>query len=261
MCLLVFAWQPEAEHPLVVAANRDERLDRPACSLCVLRDRAPRILGGRDELAGGTWLATNENGVVVGLTNSPSPGGRDTTKRSRGELPLIVAAAPAAADGVASLCRMVEPGQYNPAWLLAGDRKSLFYVELAADRAPVVRQLAPGVHVLENVALDQPSLKVDRVRSRLAVARTAGGSLPDALLHVLTDHTLPPGAGNDSMVGGDVIRRTATLACCVHTDDYGTRSAAMVVVPEAAEAMPEMLVADGPPCTTPFVDATSLWGR
>ena len=171
MCLLVFAWQPEAEHPLVVAANRDERLDRPACSLCVLRDRAPRILGGRDELAGGTWLATNENGVVVGLTNSPSPGGRDTTKRSRGELPLIVAAAPAAADGVASLCRMVEPGQYNPAWLLAGDRQSLFYVELAADRAPVVRQLAPGVHVLENVALDQPSLKVDRVRSRLAVAR------------------------------------------------------------------------------------------
>ena len=259
MCLLIFAWQPEAELPLVVAANRDERLDRPASSLCVLRDTAPRILGGRDDLAGGTWLATNDKGVVVGLTNSPSPGGRDTTKRSRGELPLMVATASRAADGVASLCRTVEPGQYNPAWLLAGDRESLFYVELASDRAPAVRELAPGVHVLENVALDQPSLKVDLVRSRLAAAASVGRSLPDAALEVLSDHSLPSGADAESMASGDVIRRTATLACCVHTDDYGTRSAAVVSVPRAADALPEMLVADGPPCTTPFVAATPLW--
>ncbi len=261
MCLLVFAWQPEAENPLVVAANRDERLDRPACSIGVLRDAAPRILGGRDYLAGGTWLATNENGVVAGLTNRPSPGGRDTTKRSRGELPLMVAAATSAAEGVASLCRTVEPGQYNPAWLLAGDRQSLFYVEVAADRAPVVHQLAPGLHVLENVALDQPSVKVDRVRSHLATAQSAGASLPVALRQVLADHTLPPGADSESVAVGEVIRRTATLACCVHTDDYGTRSAAMVAVPRAADAAPEMLVADGPPCAAAFREATSLWSH
>jgi uncharacterized protein with NRDE domain len=259
MCLLIFAWQPEAEHPLVVAANRDERLDRPACSLCVLRDTAPRILGGRDDLAGGTWLATNEHGVVVGLTNSPSPGGRDATKRSRGELPLMVAAASSAADGVASLCRTVEPGQYNPAWLLAGDRRALFYVELASDRAPVVRQLAPGLHVLENVPLDQPSLKVDLVRSCMATARSAGGPLSDSVLAVLSDHTLPPGADPETTVVGDASRRAATLACCVHTDDYGTRSAAVVAVPRGADALPEMVVADGPPCTTPFVSARGLW--
>ena len=83
----MFAWKTEPGFPLVVAANRDERLDRPAHSLCVLREHAPRILGGRDDLAGGTWLAVNEHGVVAGLTNRPSPGGRDPTKRSRGELP------------------------------------------------------------------------------------------------------------------------------------------------------------------------------
>jgi uncharacterized protein with NRDE domain len=259
MCLLVFAWEPEAEHPLVVAANRDERLDRPACSLDVLRDTAPRILGGRDHMAGGTWLATNENGVVAGLTNRPAPGGRDATKRSRGELPLIVATAGHAADGVAALCDIVEPGQYNPAWLLAGDRQSLFYIELATDRAPVAHSLAPGLHVLENVGLDQPSLKVDRVRSRLAAAQSAGRPLPAALGEVLADHTLPAGADHESMAAGDVVRRAATLACCVHTDDYGTRSAAMVRVPRAVDALPEMLVADGPPCTTPFREATSLW--
>ena len=76
VCLLVFAWQTEPGYALVVAANnRDEQLDRPAHPLCVLRESNPRILGGRDDLAGGTWLAVNDHGVVAGLTNRPSPGG------------------------------------------------------------------------------------------------------------------------------------------------------------------------------------------
>ena len=92
VCLLVFVWQVETSHPLVVAANRDERLDRPALPFGVLQRGHPRMLGGRDELAGGTWLAVNEHGVVAGLTNRPAPEGRDPTKRSRGGLPLVVGA-------------------------------------------------------------------------------------------------------------------------------------------------------------------------
>jgi hypothetical protein len=45
----------------------------------------------------------------------------------------------------------------------------------------------------------------------------------------------------------------------VHTDGYGTRSATLVRVPEAATGLPQMLVADGPPCTTPFVDVSDRW--
>src|SRR3712207_7355353 len=46
------------------------------------------VLGGRDEVGGGTWLATNAAGVVAGLTNRPMRDGPDAAKRSRGELPL-----------------------------------------------------------------------------------------------------------------------------------------------------------------------------
>jgi hypothetical protein len=42
----------------------------------------------------------------------------------------------------------------------------------------------------------------------------------------------------------------------VHTDDYGTRSAVLVRVPIDPAARPEMAVADGPPCTTPFIDVS-----
>ena len=42
--------------PLVVAANRDEFYARPASGPTLLASE-PRIVGGRDLLAGGTWLA------------------------------------------------------------------------------------------------------------------------------------------------------------------------------------------------------------
>jgi uncharacterized protein with NRDE domain len=259
MCLLVFAWQPDEDHPLVVAANRDERLDRPARSACVLAEGPPRIVGGRDELAGGTWLATNEHGVVAGLTNRPSLTGRDTTKRSRGELPLLAAGQTSAAAAVAALVAAVGPDQYNPAWLLIGDRRSLFYVEIEADRKPSVEALDPGIHILENVSLGQASPKADRVRSLLRTAATAGRALEDALPEVLADHALPFGSDDDTIEVGGIVRHTATLACCVHTEEYGTRSAALVVVDRPDDALPLVRVADGPPCSAAFVDATAYW--
>ena len=267
VCLLVFAWQTEPGYPLVVAANRDERLDRPARSLVVLRPSRPRVLGGLDEIAGGTWLAVNDRGVVAGLTNRPAPGGRDLTKRSRGELPLMAAERRSADEGVSQLLSAVRPGDYNPAWLLIGDRHVLYYVELAADQAPTVRPLGPGIHVLENAALEDSSAKADRVRSLVSSARSEPGDLWAALPRVLADHTQPEAAAGPSVGDGTAPagvddpapRRQATLAACVHTDDYGTRSAALVRVPEDPAHLPEMLVADGPPCATPFVDAGSSW--
>ena len=258
MCLLVFAWQTEPGSPLIVAANRDERLDRPARSLCVLRDSEPRVLGGRDDLAGGTWLAVNEQGVVAGLTNRPSPGGRDPTKRSRGELPLIAATEWSADDGVAELSRRVRPDEYNPAWLLVGDRRSLYYVELTLDREPSVRQLGPGIHVLENAALGESSLKVDRVHALLAAASATGHSLWAALPSVLADHAVPAANGTPSGTD-DTERPPATLAACVHTDDYGTRSAALIRVRPGPDIRPDTLVADGPSCVTSFVDVGDRW--
>ena len=91
MCLLVVLSRMDSDAPLVMAANRDERSDRPALAATVLVPSGPRVLGGRDTLAGGTWLALNEHSLVTGLTNRPSPTGRDPSKRSRGELPLGLA--------------------------------------------------------------------------------------------------------------------------------------------------------------------------
>ena len=136
MCLLIAMSGVVADAPLIVAANRDERLDRPAVPMTVLRDRGPRILGGRDELAGGTWLAVNEHGVVAGLTNQPSVSGRDPSKRSRGELPLAFASYATAAEAVAAVTTTLNPADYNPCWMLVGDRSSLFFIGIAGSWLP-----------------------------------------------------------------------------------------------------------------------------
>jgi uncharacterized protein with NRDE domain len=262
VCLLIVLFQVCPDQPLVVAANRDERTERPAVAMTVLRDDGPRILGGRDELAGGTWLAVNEHGLVAGLTNRPVTGGRDESKRSRGELPLRLARWAAAQQAVDDLVAHVDPAHYNPCWFLVADRRSVYYVDLAPDDGPPVRELGAGIHVLENRPLGGPSPKVDYVTSALeGVADLDPVSRRTRLETLLADHTVPPGVepappteGEDTPAPVPV----AVHACCVHTDGYGTRSSLVVELAHGT-ARPTLRSADGPPCTAPFVDVDELW--
>jgi len=54
MCTVILLRRPGAACPLLLAANRDERLER---SWDAPAEFWPAILGGRDATAGGTWMA------------------------------------------------------------------------------------------------------------------------------------------------------------------------------------------------------------
>ena len=71
--------------PLVVAANRDEYLDRPAEGPALRQLASGRVLASRDARAGGTWLGLSETGLFAALTNRPCPE-PDPQRRSRGLL-------------------------------------------------------------------------------------------------------------------------------------------------------------------------------
>jgi len=255
MCLLIVMAQTRHDFPLVVGANRDELLDRPAVATAVLRDANPRIVCGRDEVAGGTWLAVNDAGVVAGLTNRPAT--KDATKRSRGELPIVLASHTSARAAVDALASELRPSDYNPAWLLVGDRASLFAVDMTGAAAATVEQLSPGIHILENRALGEPSPKVDHVRALLAgVGDLDGVELVARLSAVLADHHVPEGATPTRHGGPDGDPIPAEVkAACVHTERYGTRWSGIVTVPASAGAPPAFRYADGPPCQAPWRDA------
>jgi uncharacterized protein with NRDE domain len=246
--------------PLIVAANRDELYDRPAVAMTVLRDQDPRILGGRDELAGGTWLAVNEHGLVTGLTNQPSTVGRDPTKRSRGELPIAFASHRTAADAIEQVTAKLNPADYNPCWMLVGDRDSLFSIGIADRDQADVEQLEPGLHILENAPLRAESAKVNRVAGLIDEAMTRQADVGPAgtvavLETVLRDH-VPASTEPRPGPGGHALPPEISAAC-VHTAFHGTRSATTVCVPAAGR--PRVRVADGHPCEVPMRDVSDLW--
>jgi uncharacterized protein with NRDE domain len=263
MCLLIVFSQMFPELPLVVAANRDEWLARPATTITVLHPESPRILGGRDELAGGTWMATNDAGVVAGLTNRPpGPAGR-LARRSRGELPLFLAGRTSAAVAADEFARAFRPADYNPSWILVGDRDSLHHIDMSSgggEDTPALRALSPGLHILENRELDADSPKNRHVRRLLAGIEQCGGAeLVTFLADVLRNHEIPEGAENSVPREDGFIRPLATEAACVHAGPYGTRSASIVLVPRDRSARPKVHVARGRPCETPFEDVSALW--
>ena len=83
MCSIILRMGPDG---VSIGANRDEMLARrwepPA-------EYWPGVIGGRDVLGGGTWMAINRHGVMAAVLNRHGSLGPAAGKRSRGELPLL----------------------------------------------------------------------------------------------------------------------------------------------------------------------------
>src|ERR1700691_1210480 len=111
MCTLAVAVGVSPSIRLVVAANRDEMLARPAVPP-FLWPGAPRVISPRDEVALGTWLGLNEHGLFVGVTNRAGAP-PDRSLRSRG---ILVAESLRARSAAALHARLadLDPRAYNP---------------------------------------------------------------------------------------------------------------------------------------------------
>jgi uncharacterized protein with NRDE domain len=92
VCTLIVGIGPPGSDSLVVAANRDEDPYRPSVTPGLLWDH-PRVVGGRDAVAGGTWLAVREREAVVAILNRRPHGAGEVPAltRSRGLLALDLA--------------------------------------------------------------------------------------------------------------------------------------------------------------------------
>src|ERR1700686_2338024 len=88
MCPLVILRRPEHAWPVVIGANRDEMIDRPAMPPGRhWPDRAEGV-AGLDLEAGGLWLGGTDWGVAAAILNRHGSLGPAAGRRSRGELVL-----------------------------------------------------------------------------------------------------------------------------------------------------------------------------
>ncbi len=276
--------------PVILAANRDEFYARPATPPVAL---APGIVGGRDLISGGTWLALRTDGAFAAVTNQRSFGARDPARRTRGELPLALLAG--AARELPRIAAAIDAAAYSAANLIFGSADAIWVAYLRPDDGPrgtvEVVALGPGLHVLANDRLESPrrlrsNLVPDRrsepflveqvdqsgqeseyslSRSEFPRAEHLAASWPAsaqpwpalaaALGRLLGDHARPP----DDRIplpppcapyGHEFLASLQQI--CIHTPTYGTRSSTIAGLVPGRVA--HYLYADGPPCTTSFVD-------
>ncbi len=239
MCTLAVAWRVDRRWPIVVGANRDERLGR-AAEGWALRDgqNGIRHAAPRDAVAGGTWMGVSARGVFAGLTNYHAPLAwyPDPTRRSRGEIVGLALAAPSAAAAREALGALAAE-RWNPFHLLVADGGSAFLWWYDGERTALT-DLAPGLHVVTERSPVGSCPRGDLVRSRWP--------LEPSVAHVrdlLTVHGPPQGADT-----------------CIHGDpEYGTRSSAVLrLAPDLSAS--ELYVADARPCVAPLEDRSPLLG-
>jgi YD repeat-containing protein len=242
VCTLTLAWQVFPDAPVVLAANRDELLDRPS-EPPERRNWETAVVAPKDAEAEGTWLGYNEHGLLVTITNRWD--GREVDgARSRGLLVRDALASESAEGAVRFVERELDARAYEGFHLLVADSRAALLVEFDGTRR--VRRLDPGVHVVVNVGADGeyaiPQYREDAGRQQAENAETVR-------------EALRPEPGEEA--DGWLDRAGAVLGdhdcgVCIHGDGFGTRSSSLIRLGETVR----FEFADGPPCENEYGPVT-----
>lgn len=245
MCTVIVGFKLSSNTPVVLAANRDELLDRPAQAPQVFVG-TQKILAPTDMVRGGTWIGVNARGVFAALTNrTPIASVWDPNHpermRTRGSLVYEALAHQTAAEAIADIAR-IRTRAFNGFHLVVGDAVELFTAiggGVGGPEAPLIirHASAPSLLIVTNLGIGPNHSPRAEAIMRIWNAETLRlrHETPHRALwdHLLTIHDAEPHTGNNWM------KRMAST--CIHrpeAENYGTRSSAFVVLDAARGAHP-----------------------
>lgn len=238
MCTLFIAFKQDARYPLIVAANRDEALDRPASGPRIW-EGTPRFLAPRDDKAGGTWMGLNAHGVFAGITNRFMTA-RHPDRRSRGELVTDVLRLDSA-QAVCSFMRSLDPHQYNAFHLFYADAEHAF-ISWSDGEGLLHSELGPGLHTLtERSFSNEPASRAERLQR---------------MWKALKDHADPAELFTLLQVHADEDPFSGT---CIHAPafNYGTRSSTVALLSSELSSS-RWFSSEGPAHSARLVDNAEL---
>lgn len=222
---------------MLLAANRDERLDRPWETPGRHWPGSPQVLGPRDVPGGGTWLALSDGGVVAAVLNRVGSLGPAPGKRSRGELPLLAVAEPTAAAAAAAIAA-TDAGRYRSYNMIIGDRDGAFYLCGLGYGHPEITPLEPGLHMIATGHPDDMTIpRIGRHLPRFHAATTPVPPDWGSWIALLSDRSLP--AGSELNIPP--------------RSGFGTTNASLLGIPADRRAVANWVFAAGPPDRVPFV--------
>ena len=240
MCTVILLRRPGHAWPLLLAANRDERLDRAWDPPAAHWPDRPGLIAGRDRSGGGSWMGMR-GGVVAAVLNRPGSLGPAPGKRSRGELPLM-ALQETTAEAAAARLAALDAGAWRPFNMVVADAGAALFLRGLGTGRPEKLPLPDGVSMV--TAHDPNDLTSPRTRRHLPRFQAAPPPDPaagdwrrwEALL--ADDSTGPEGPG-------------AALNIPPR-DGFGTVSASLVALGAAGEQV--WRFSPGPPAPGGFAD-------
>ncbi len=243
MCTLIVLHRPGHAWPMLLAANRDEMLNRPW--------RPPgrhwldrsNAVAGLDELGGGSWFGLNDDGVAAGIMNRRNALGPSVGKRSRGEL-VLEALDHAEAKTAAEALAHIDPDAYRAFNLVVADADGAYWLRHTeeTDRVEMLPVL-PGLSMF--TAYDCNDTASPRVRRYLPLLRAAHAPDPDRADWSEWERLLASRESDAAAEG----------ALNVVTDrGFGTVSSALLALPsrERYREKPRLRFAAGRPDQVPF---------
>ena len=220
MCLILVGIDARPGSRVLLLANRDEFHARASAAAAPWSEDA-RVLGGRDLVAGGSWLAVRGGGRFAAVTNLRN-GVSAAAPRSRGDLvrDYALGEMPARAYLEGLMPRLAQFAPFN---LIAGDAGAVFALD-GVTRS--VRQLAAGLHVIGNGPLDAQWPKARRLRLRAETALRADAG-DTGLLALLRDPTQAP---DDELpdTGLGLERERLLSSIFITGEQYGTRASTVL---------------------------------
>ncbi|MSO55139.1 MAG: hypothetical protein EXQ90_08515 [Rhodospirillales bacterium] len=183
MCTVVILRRPDHAWPLILAANRDEMIDRPWLPPGRHWSDRPEVIAGQDTLAGGTWLGMNDYGLIAAILNRKSSLGPKHGYRSRGEIPLE-ALDHAEAELAAEALGRIETASYRSFNAFIADVRNAYWLCSRAGEAGVpgsasvvVTPIPTGLSML--TAHDLNDLGSPRIRRHRPAFQAAPPPDPD----------------------------------------------------------------------------------
>lgn len=242
MCTVILLRRPGHPWPLLLAANRDERLDRAWDPPAAHWPDRPGLIAGRDRSGGGSWMGMR-GGVIAAVLNRPGSLGPAPGKRSRGELPLM-ALQETTAEAAAARLAALDAGAWRPFNMVVADAGAAFFLRGLGSGRPEALPLPDGVSMV--TAHDPNDLTSPRTRRHLPRFQAA----------------LPPDPATSDWAGWEALLADDSpgpegpggALNVPPRDGFGTVCASLVALSAAGGRV--WRFSPGPPAPGGFVDVT-----
>jgi hypothetical protein len=239
MCMLAILYRVARGTPILVAANREERFDRPT-QYPKIQSGSPRVVCGIDRQAGGTWLGVNQYGLFCAVTNRRKLR-RPLDPRSRGLLCRELLDFRTSRDAATYAAKELATGNYDGANYVCADSKKAFVI-YGGDKVDVI-DLIPGLHVISTGDLNAPGNDRDEFVRRMLDLHTLDSAVAFLAVASRVFSRRPDNYG----------RRGVVLT----GNDYGTVSSTLISLPRKIQQAVYQY-SPGPPSDCAYDDLSAL---